>query len=84
MSAVAAAPVTFPVLAGEALDAVAVPDAALVAGELVELLDDELHAAAAVASAAARMTVGTALPRLPAANLIDTMTPFRTWIPAAC
>jgi ABC-type nitrate/sulfonate/bicarbonate transport system permease component len=80
MSAVAAAPVTLAVLAGEALaDAVAVPDVAapdvaLVAGELLELLD-EPHAAAAVASAAARMTTGTALALLPAVNLVDTMSP---------
>jgi hypothetical protein len=80
MSAVAAAPVTFAVLAGEALDDavaapdVALPDVALVAGELLELLD-EPHAAAAVASAAARMTASTALPLPPAVNLVDTMSP---------
>jgi hypothetical protein len=74
MSAVAAAPVTFAVLVGEALDAVPVPDVALAAGELFELLD-EPHAAAAVASAAARMTAGTVLPLLPAVNLVDTMSP---------
>jgi hypothetical protein len=75
MSAVAAAPVTFPVPAGEALDAVAVPDAAL-AGELLELLDDEPHAAAAAASAAARMTVGAVFLHLPAVNRADTMRPL--------
>jgi hypothetical protein len=75
MSAVAAAPVTFAVLTGEALgDPAAVPDVALVAGELPELLD-EPHAAAAVASAAARMTAGTVRARLPAVNLVDTMSP---------
>jgi hypothetical protein len=69
MSAVAAAPVTFAVLAGDALEE-AVPVAVLVAVEL----PDELQAAVVMASAA-RMTAGTILPRLPAVNLADTMTP---------
>jgi hypothetical protein len=76
MSAVAADPVTVAVLAGEALDAVVVPDVTLAAGELLELPEVlDAHAAVAVPSAAARMTVGTALPSLPGVNFVDTMSP---------
>jgi hypothetical protein len=51
------------------------PDAAAVAAELL-VLPDELHAAAApAASAAARMTAGTVLPRRTSVNLADTMNP---------
>jgi hypothetical protein len=79
ISAVAAAPVTFAVLTGEALgDAAAVPDVALAAGGLLEL-PDEPQAAAPAASAAVRMTVDTVLPRMPTVNLVDAMSPPLTF-----
>ena len=70
-SAVAAVPVSLPVLAGEALaeadepvaDALALDEPVVVAAAGVPELLDELHAVAAAASAAARMTAGTARPR---------------------
>ena len=86
-SAVAAVPVSLPVLAGEALaeavelvaDALALDEPVVVVAAGVPELLAELHAVAAAASAAARRTAGTARPRpasrlaLPAGNHAGTM-----------